>query len=312
VAVGPHAADLYRPPSLRLQPGLILVHGLSPQGKDDPRLSQAARLLARAGFRVAVPTIPGLTSLRLRPQDAEPVVVAIQALTSRDRSRKVTVVGVSVGAGPALLAAADPRVADRVGTVVSLGGYASTVELLRYFLTGTYAYGDVSGRASPQPEAARLFLRENLDLLQNPDDRRRLDAWLMAPGSTPPPALSAEGASVIRLVENRDPAQVETLIHALPPSLQQLLARLSPEHVVPQLQARLFLVHGRQDPAVPFTESLRLADAARGKAGTRLVVAGMVQHVEPGEGRPDWGETLAELWSLWSLVLDLFATARAP
>jgi len=40
---------------------LVLVHGYAPSGKDEPRVREAAALLARAGFDVAVPTIPGLT-----------------------------------------------------------------------------------------------------------------------------------------------------------------------------------------------------------------------------------------------------------
>src|SRR5262245_38679958 len=35
---GPVAVDLYTRPDLRRPPGLVLVHGLSPSGKDDPRL----------------------------------------------------------------------------------------------------------------------------------------------------------------------------------------------------------------------------------------------------------------------------------
>lgn len=309
LAAGATAADVYRPLALRSPPGLVLVHGLAPQGKDDPRLTQAARLLARAGFRVAVPTIPGLTRLRLRPEDAEPVVAAIRSLAAEDRSRAVSVLGVSVGAGPALLAAADPGVADRVGTVLSLGGYASTAELLRYFLTGAYGYGGVSGRVSPQPEAARLFLRQNLDLLENAEDRRQLDAWLADPAAPRPTALSPAGAAVLRLVENRDAAQVDALVRTLPPGLQELLARLSAERAVPRVRGRLLLVHGRGDPAVPFTESLRLADAARAKHGTRLVIVGVLGHVEPGEQTPGWGKTLVEFGSLWSLLLDFLATA---
>lgn len=113
----------------------------------------------------------------------------------------------------------------------------------------------------------------------------------------------------MRLVANRDPGQVDGLVQALPADLRQLLVRLSPEHVMAQIPARLLLVHGRRDPAVPFTESLRLADAARGKRGTRLVVVGVLAHVEPGEARPAWGVTLRELWRLWSLMLDFFASA---
>jgi len=48
-----------------------------------------------------------------------PVTAALAA-----RDAKTVLVGVSVGAGPALLAAADPRVRDRVSVVLSLGGGA--------------------------------------------------------------------------------------------------------------------------------------------------------------------------------------------
>ncbi|MBI3630169.1 MAG: hypothetical protein HY217_11450, partial [Candidatus Rokubacteria bacterium] len=50
---------------------LVLVHGLAPAGKDDPRLGQAARQLARTGAAVAVPTVPGLTRLSLDAEDVE-------------------------------------------------------------------------------------------------------------------------------------------------------------------------------------------------------------------------------------------------
>ncbi len=298
-------ATLSRPVSLSHAP-LVLVHGLAPRGQDDPKLQRAARLLARAGFWVAVPTVPGLTALRLRPQDAEPVVAAIQAVAERIKARPVAVIGVSVGVGPALLAAADPRVADRVSRVLSLGGYASTVELLRYFLTGQYRFGPVAGSAPPNPDGARLFLRANLDLIENPGDRARLAAWLDAPGSAAPAGLSPEGVSVAALVENRDPARVEALVRALPPALRRLLEALSPERVVARLRGRLIVVHGRNDPAVPFTESLRLAEAAsRAGVPSRVVVVGAVEHVEARERPGRWWHRRAEVAALWAATFDL-------
>jgi acetyl esterase/lipase len=307
LAVGAFAADLYQPVHFTSRSPLVLVHGLAPQGKDDPRLRRAADLLARAGFTVTVPTVPGLTGLRLRPEDAEPVVAAVQALRGRTRAQRVAVLGVSVGAGPALLAAADPRVADQVSLVLSLGGYASTVELLRYFLTGHYRFGPLSGRAQPNPEGARLFLRANLDLLADRADRARLAAWLDAPGPTPPSGLSHEGAAVAQLLANRDPARLEPLIAALPPALRTLLEALSPERVVPGLRGRLSLAHGRNDPAVPFTESARLAEAAR-VAGipVRLAIVGVLEHVEAAGGPRSGWERTVELARLWAVVYDLF------
>jgi hypothetical protein len=92
--------------SFTRSPGLVLVHGISPRGKDDPRLREAASLLARAGWAVAVPTVEGLTVLRLRPGDSVSVVAALRALV-RDGYQPVAILGISLCAGPALRAASE-------------------------------------------------------------------------------------------------------------------------------------------------------------------------------------------------------------
>jgi pimeloyl-ACP methyl ester carboxylesterase len=250
---------------------LVLVHGYAPAGKDEPRVRAAAALLARAGFDVAVPTIPGLTRGRLRPDDVAPVVATLAA-----HDAPTVVVAVSVGAGPALLAAADPAVRDRVRVVLSLGGYASAAELLRFFLTGEYGWGDIRGRVVHPPEVVRAFVEANADLLET----------------------SARDALA-------DPARAAAVLAAPPPAVADLLARLSPERVAREIRARLVLVHGVDDPAVPYTESLRLA-AARPER-TRVVLVHLVGHVEGTRAR-SWAAALRELGAL---VLVVYGLGRA-
>jgi pimeloyl-ACP methyl ester carboxylesterase len=269
-AFGETGADLYVHAGLDAGRPLVLAHGFAPEGKDDPRVRDAAALLARAGFDVAVPTIPGLTRGRLGPEDVDPVIGALAA-----RNGRTVLVGVSVGAGPALLAAADPRVRDRVSAVLSLGGYASAGEVLRFWLTGAYAYESVRGRVDHDPELVQMFLRANADRL-DPASRAALDA---------------------------DPRQAAgRLLDAPPPDLRRYLEALSPIRVAPAIGARLILVHGRADRAVPYTESLRLA-AARPER-TTLVLVGLVEHVEGTRGR-GWpaARDLVALWRVMYAVL---------
>ncbi|HEY7038644.1 MAG TPA: hypothetical protein VID28_07330 [Methylomirabilota bacterium] len=269
------AVDLYTRPALLRTPGLVLVHGLSPAGKDDARLRDAAQLLARAGWAVAVPTVSGLTVLRLRPEDADAVGASVQALRAAGYERPA-VLGISLGAGPALLAATDPEIAAGVSAVLALGGYASAVELLRYTLTGAYAYAGVAGRQPVHEDAIAQFSRANTELV---DEAGR------------------------RLVANRDPTAFDALVGALPGPTRHLLEALSPERVVSGLRAPLVLVHGREDPAVPFTESLRLAAAARAAGRpVRVAIVGAVAHVE---ARP-----LAELGDLARLWAAFYAFRR--
>jgi pimeloyl-ACP methyl ester carboxylesterase len=268
-------ADRYPSSALLSSAPLVLVHGFTPAGKDDARLQAAAALLARAGFDVGVPTIPGLTRGRLRPDDVEPVVATVIALAGPG-SKPVTLVGVSVGAGPALLAAADPRIRERVAVAVSLGGYASALELLRFFLTGEYAFGPVRGRVVHDPELVRAFIAANADLL-DAASRRRLDA--------------------------RDPALAQALLAAPPARVRALLEALSPERVAGDIRGRLVVIHGRGDPAIPYTESLRLA-ATRGKRTTSLALVGTIEHVE---GRPAalLADGVTDFLTLWARLYDV-------
>ena len=278
----PDAADvdLYMVPGLPRPTGLVLVHGLAEAGKDDPRLRDAARLLARAGWAVAVPSVPGLTRMRLRPDDARPVEAAAQALV-RARYQPVALVGVSVGAAPAVVAAAtmaeaSPRASP--SAILLLGGYASTRELLRFTLTGEYRLGPVGGTRPVHEEAIGRFVQANADLLD-----------------TSGRALAA----------NRDPSRATALLGALPAPTRELLDALSPEAHLARLRVPLFLVHGRDDPVVPFTESLRLERAARA-AGlpVRLALVGAVAHVEGGGTG-----ALGDAWRLWTTFYAFRLTA---
>jgi pimeloyl-ACP methyl ester carboxylesterase len=281
----PALARFTRPPTLRpagpdtdlhaasdLGPArpLVLVHGYAPEGRRDARVRAAADRLARAGFDVLVPTVPGLTAGRLRPADVDAVVAALAS-----RSAPTVLVAVSVGAGPALLAAADARVRDRVTLAVTLGGYASAHHLLRFYLTGEHGFGDVRGRVPHDPAVVGAFLAANADVVGDGG-----------------PALAG------------DAERAATFLAALPRDVALLLDRLSPATTIGDVRARLRLVHGIDDVAVPFTESLRLA-AARPR-GTRVTLVKMIHHVEPGDARA-WARAATDVLALWSVVYTMLA-----
>ena len=271
--------DLYTRASFIRPAGLVLVHGLSPRGKDDPRLRAAASLLARAGWAVAVPTVQGLTVLRLRPDDALAVAETARTLGQAGYG-PAAILAVSVGAGPALLAAADPSTSSSLSAVLALGGYASTVELLRYTLTGTYRLDGLNGRQPVNETAIKEFVGANAEL------------------------VDAVGR---RLVANRDPEAVDALVAALPVQTRRLLTELSPATYLDRIRAPLFLIHGRDDPAVPFTETLRLDAAAR--AAHRPVtttIVGSLGHVEPEHRAGP-----RDLARLWATLYAFEVTSRA-
>src|SRR5262249_56029090 len=91
------------------------------------------------------------------------------------RRGPAAVIAVSVGLGPLAVALDEPAVADRVRVAVTLGGYADARELIRYFTTGTYAFGATAGRVDVDPGLAGAFLARNLDLVSDARDRAAVE-----------------------------------------------------------------------------------------------------------------------------------------
>ena len=299
-------ADLYLP--ARPRGAILLVHGLSRAGRRHPELMRLARWLARQGQLVLVPQFEGLAAFRLRGQEVEDVRASLRFL-AMFRGGPIGVAGFSFGAGPALLAAADFPGLSVVG---SFGGYAHLRDVIVFITTGTSTF---QGRryVRQQEEYNRWKLLTLLvGFVEHGGDRERLEtiaerklADPSAPTAALESALGGEGQTMMALVLNRQEAAVTPLIERLSPRARAALERLSPLAVVPRLSGRLLIAHGADDDSIPFTESLRLAAAARGPA--RLAILETFQHVGP---EPFWrslGARALDGWRLFRLVDDLVA-----
>ncbi|MBI1848424.1 MAG: hypothetical protein HYR86_15820 [Candidatus Rokubacteria bacterium] len=299
-------ADLYRPP--RPRAALLLVHGLSRAGRRQAELARLARLLARHGEIVLVPEFEGLTAFRLSGTEVEEIRAALRYLTGL--SRTVGIAGFSFGAGPALIAAAD---FPDLGLVGSFGGYAELGDVIAYITTGVHTFG---GRryVQRQEEYNRWKLLALLvGFVDSGEDRDVLTAIAERKLANPVAGigdlearLGREGRVALRLVLNRQEGAVRPLLADLSPGAVRALALLSPLAVVPRLRGRLLLAHGAADDSIPFTESLRLAAAAGGRA--RLAILSTFHHTGPQPLRPSLRERVEDGWNLLRLADDLLRT----
>lgn len=284
-------ATLYRPARGTPGTGLVLVHGVNETGKDDPRIVWLADLLARSGFTVLTPDFLGFQSLTLRTSDVEELVASIQYLAGRRQdvaAGRVGLIGFSYGAGPTLIAAADPRVRDRARFVVSFGGYYDLLNVITFVTTGYYEFGGVRGRTVPHEYSRWIFLRYNLELIPDPYDRTILKEIAEAKARNPAveagplaATLGPEGRAAYELLVNRDPGRVPALVAALPPGIREQVRFLSPSRVLHDLRARLFVIHSDPDDFIPMTESLRLAAALQSRGNVHLALLRVFDHVRP-------------------------------
>jgi len=299
-------ADLYRPRAPR--GALLLVHGLSPAGRRHPELVRLARLLARHHQLVLVPHFEGLAAIRLSGREVAEVRAALRALAAQSRSTGV--VGLSFGAGPALLAAAD--VPD-LALTASFGGYADLRDVILYLTTGVHQFGGRRYVQAPEEYNRWKLLALLVDFVQNGRDRRLLDTIagrkLADPGADTAALeadLGPEGRAVRALVLNRREDAAGALLAALPAEARAAIERLSPLAAVPRLRGRVLIAHGAGDVSIPFTESLRLAEASAGRADA--VILETFEHTGPRSFWPTLGSRLSDgrrlLWLADALLAE--------
>ena len=276
-----YRGDVYRPGDGAVA-ALVLMPGATPAGPDDPRLVAFATMLARARFLVLVPDITNLRALEVRSGDVRHVADAVRYLASCAGAGAIGLVGISYAAGPALIAALENDIRDRIGFVLTVGGYYDGVAMLTYLTTGYFrdrpdepwrhrppnAYGkwvSLRSYAAHLRDAADrgLLVEMAARKLRSPD----ADLGALAAG------LGAEGLAVYALVANRDPERVPGLVRALPRAVQREMAALDPkQYGLDGLAATLIIIHGRDDPIIPHTEARALAAAAPpGRAQLYLV-----------------------------------------
>jgi hypothetical protein len=269
---GSASADLYRGSAVR--GAIVLVPGADRRGRDDPRLTSLARSLARSGFLVLVPDLQNLRQLLVRPADAGAIAAAVRKLSAEPETagRPLGIAAISYALAPAVLAALEPEVRERIDFIFGLGGFYASTPVVRFFTTGAFRLsGERSWRHSePNAYGKWLFVRANAAVIDDPADRTTLEAMAGrrlehadAPIDDLAALLGPTGRSVYDLVENHDPERVPDLIARLPASIRDEMAALSPaSHDLSRLHAALILVHGRNDAIVPFSESVALAAAA--------------------------------------------------
>ena len=298
VTLAGQAGDLYLPTNPRA--ALLLIPGVTPEGRDDPRLVAFAGALARHGFLVFAPELPGLRALRVGRDDPDAVAAAGEALAScygPGVPPRFAVAAISYAVAPVVIAATTPPGADRIALIIGIGGYHDVVAAITYFTTGYYRPGPGQPWRSgnPAPIAKWVFVLASAPRVPEVRDRALLDeiahARLADPEADVRPleaGLGGGGRAMIALVRNADPERVPELVAALPKSVRREIEYLDlSRRQLRDLRAKLLLIHGRDDPLIPATESLALASAVP-PGHTDVFVVGNLSHVEirPG-GIPD-------------------------
>ncbi len=280
-----YQGDLYRPGEPALA-GIVLVPGAARRGKDDPRLVALANTLARARFLVLIPEIPSLRALRVRAADASVVADAFAHLLDRPELPAGSRAGIgafSYAVGPAVLAALEPAIRERVDFVLGVGGYHDLHRVVTFFTTGYFRQAGQWQYLEPNRYGKWVFVLGNVERLTDSRDRQSLRR--IAEHKLEDPAadvdhlrarLTTEGRAVLTLLENHKPAFAPALIAKLPVAVRDELDALNLANKdLSRLLARLILLHGTDDAIIPYTESIALAAAVPAGRTSLFIIDGL-------------------------------------
>jgi pimeloyl-ACP methyl ester carboxylesterase len=294
-------------------PALVVVNGATPLGRKHPDLQRLVRGLARAGYVVYLPDLPGLRVGAISEETITATVeVARLAVASPEASgSRVGLVGVSVGTSIALLAAQRDVLAGRVSVVAGTAPFADLTTLVRLGTTSHYldegrlvsyqvdpflgvaVARSVAAALPPGRERASLaLLAGNLD----EDDPDPLAPLRAVPASD----LGPETRAIVRLLANRDPQRFDELFAALPETVRAAVERLSPLTQAQRLTMPLELATSPTDKYAPLSESEALARVA---PRARVTVTSVLEHAEPKPSLDILGDVLRfEAWAARALA----------
>ena len=275
----PELAELWLPAwaSAERQAGaMLLVLGVNNVGRNHPAVERVADGLARSGVAVLVPDSRVLLEGRLELGEVDGVVRALELLAARPEvdPERLGSVGFSVGGSLALLAAADPRIAEAVRWVNAFGAFADAETYLA--CVAAHAYVGAGGQEvawEPTPLAREVFLNFVLAQIAIPADRRALTAAFaetVIAGNRPAPdrALRAdlvtdEARAIHDLLTASSIEAARDAIGALSAESRAFIDAISPARHLDGLRAPVHLMHETEDHHVPFVESRALAAALR-------------------------------------------------
>ena len=310
---GTTVADVYRQDDGKRRAAVVLFLGANAAGRDDPDVVNLGNALARAGYVVMFHWSPTMAlRANIEPAETGNLVWAFQYLSEREYVDldRVGLGGFCVGASFALVASADPRIQGQVHFVNAFGPYYDAGELLRQAASRSVVYDGERTPWEPDKLTLKVLANELIETLEDPGDvdilsQRYLNGQAMTAEEID--ALTPAGRTVRTLLDGTSPEVAEALYSNLPPGFRDNLAGVSPSAHVDEIQAKLLIMHDRNDRLVPAAESRRLLAATEDRGDVRYTEVLAFEHVRPSGGGV--GDLLAEAGRLYRHMYSIIRIA---
>ena len=281
--------EIVRPCGSGPWPAWVFINGAHPERRREPVVTRLSNGLARAGFIVFVPDLPGLGEGTITTRTLESACSVTRSATEHEdvTENRVALIGASTGAALALLTAAREEVADRISVVAAVAPFADLERMICLATTRSYRDGDRFVQHEVTPLHRRVVARSlaatiedvadrdlMLEALARSEDDEQADPIALLPRNLKTP----EGRAVLAVLTNEEPEHFAEAYGRLDARVIELLSGLSPLSVSQNVQAPVEVVVPPSDMYFPLGEAQALA-AALPRA--YLTVTATLDHTRP-------------------------------
>lgn len=259
---GKVVADLFLP-GRRSTPAVILAMGVRTQEKDKPVILHFAQTMSRLGYVVLWPRLEILDKGVPSFEEPETFVESFEFLENNEAvdPERISFIGFSVGSSVAMVAAQNPRIAERVHALVFFGGYYDAFDYIASLITKKAILDSQEILWSPA-DGATGYIKE---ILEREDAKNLLGLFQDSNLTT-------------------SYTMAQNLIGKVPESELLILEKLNPSQNVGGFRARIFILHDKKDSYVPYAESIKLSRALPGDLPQTFLLSNLFEHVQPQKG----------------------------
>ena len=288
--VAGNPTSVFRPAGEGPYPAVVFANGTIPEGRKFEGVRDLASGLARAGYLVVVPDLPGLMTDTITPDTVSETTDVVREVSGRPdvENGRGGIIGVSTGATLALLPAEAPAAAPRVSAVAGVAPFTDIRTVLSIATTGHYERDGEMVPYRAEPFLSYVVARSLISALPPGEDRDTLLAEmdtverygpnpLAALRERPTNDLGPEARRVVALLANTDPQRSGALYRDLPPETRSEMEALSPMAGAERLEAPVEIITGPRDKYFPPSESYRLRRIAPDR---RVTVTAVLDHSE--------------------------------
>jgi len=287
---------VYRPQARSVAPALVIYHGATPHGEEHPALDNLARALSHIGLIVFVPRLPRLKAVIIDESNLDSIAAFYRYIQGHERicPGNISVAGTSFAGGLLLKALLDEdMLLPPPRAVLLYGTYCDLETTLRFILTGSVVEEGVEVTVEPDRWGQVIFFYNYLEYIPRSFNREEMQEVLgyyvadrVAEGDEARAGLPARERRIADLILTPGNPESSALAEEVLQHARPLIEKLSPSRFHSRIHFPFWVLHGRSDTMVPYTEALALKRLMPRQV--RLYVSIRYGHKKLGRERSLW------------------------